>query len=231
MGNSDGFSEWDTKFFYDFILDGQAFSVERPAKLTWTRPPTSTTLITLAGTTVKQGTYLGGDAPINVYPASFSLEWSIFDKGEYFKIVETSMKTAFAAPDFIPAIWIPDLWYIPAASSGQTIWKTSRELPYDTFDITDSEYTPECYVDGVAQTLVGSSPPSAGEFYVQPSAATTQIELPSGIAGTWLLLRYPARFYIGSMELEDSADEENVWNLSAECEEHIPAKDYTFTVP
>jgi hypothetical protein len=229
--NSMGFTQWDVKFFYDFVLGGTAHTLETPGKLTWSKPGRAPIIPLMSGGTVHQGVYLGGDAPVNISRSEFSMDFSVFHKEGYYNIIETVMKTAVTPQDFFAGIRIPDVWYIPARVSGQTIWKTSRYLPFDTFDITDAEYTPECYIDGVEQTRDASSPPAATKFYIEPGVESAQVELPSGISGTWLVLWYPARMLLGQMAVDETSDDENQWDLTLDCIEHLPSRDYTFTVP
>jgi hypothetical protein len=227
-----GFSRWDIAFFDKFWVAGVEFVVERPGSMKWRRATRSQSLLTMAGTNIHQGTYLGGDAPVNLAPMEVQCKFSIADKDEAFRLGELLSMGAIAPQDFFPGIWISDVWYIPVRGAGQTTWRTSRQLPYDIVDILHlGDYTPECMIDGVAQTLVTTGTPDAGEFKVEAGVESESIVLPSGISGSYLTLRYPPKMMLTKVELDDDISEENAWEVNMKAEEFLPSRAYAFTVP
>ena len=36
---------------------------------------------------------------------------------------------------------------------------------------------------------------------------------------------------LGQISLDETVDEDNKWDLKLDCIEHLPSRDYTFTVP
>lgn len=164
-------------------------------------------LPTLARTDIFQFRGLGGDQPVNLHPFDGDLSVTVNHQEDFDLFEEVAAKGE--PVDFFFDYWVIDLWRISDATSGQTIWKTSRKLPYSIAGITHATRPPEAFIDEAAQTVITSGTPTSGEVKVPTVSGYADIETPSGIAGTHLKLRYPALMVGRFLDLRRSYTQAN----------------------
>lgn len=185
-----GYLYWDTRILrLGMYVNGYRIrgGLVHPDSANYSRNPPGTLLSTMGHSDILQTRWLGADVPVNLEPIRASFSIIAASELEYHAFMESSTGLSV---DVWPDLLIADRWHIPSANPGQTEWKTSRRLPYDLPFVTPSLRPSTAYIDDVAQTVVASSPPSAGEVYVPTTGGFATIETPAGISGTWLTLRY-----------------------------------------
>lgn len=149
-----------------------------------------------------------------------SLDLIVTSEEDYF-LLRGMLGLASIAPLRLWMDW-PEVesWII---ATGRTEWPTLRAMPYDLVSI--ATYAPRLFIGSTEQALVASSPPGAGEFYVDPSASSMLVETPdiSADAGQVLTLRYHPIRYLGLVEMTANATDEDagLWSVSITAEEHV----------
>lgn len=185
-----GYLYWDTRILrLGLCIDGRRIKggfLHPPAL--YSTPPSGISLPTLGHSDVVQHRWFGADVPVNLSPESISFEIVLSSQSDAESIDDAHRRGI--PVDVYTDIAHADHWYIPVSSSGQTLWKTSRKMPYGLPFVNTTVRPPRVLIDGVEQTVVFSSPPSAGEVYVPVVGTHTSIETVPGISGTWLTLRY-----------------------------------------
>jgi hypothetical protein len=169
-------------------IEGGAFY---PQPLAVSQASRGSVLATIGGTDIVQLVWLGGEVPVNLRPVSVPVDVVLAHEEDYWAVTEAS--ELGLAVDVYLDLPVTDIWSIAHADAGQTTWKTSRKLPYGSSltGVSLASRPPTALIDGVAQTVVASSGPGAGEVYVPDSGDYAAIETPTGIAGSYLKLRYP----------------------------------------
>jgi hypothetical protein len=177
------------------------------------------------------------DAPISLDPDRFNLELTD-NAEEEFSFLESAIQLSAREPvaGLLP-FPVEDRWIIPATV--KTDWVMSRAFSFSmlAYNAGDPKTVPRAFIEAtpggvesrVELTLVGSSPPSAGEFYLDTAADGTSIEtddLSSTYSGRVLMLRYLPKRYLRVAPASLSTDEVNAINASVSLDEVIPARTY-----
>lgn len=232
MSELSGWQNWSIAYFRKLFLSGKEIVYDFPARIKYPRQGQGNSLTTLAGTSIHQAFWLGGDAPINLMKMPIEIDFSPDSEDEYGTLQRFASLCSFSPQSLFAGIWIEDIWYIPAKVPGQTVWQTSRNLPYDLIDINDptNDYLPKAFIDDTEQDIIQVGIPGAGEVLVTPDADSFSITTPNLAAGTYLRFYYPPKFYICNANLEEEIPDNDEYNLSLSLEEHLPNRDYNFTV-
>jgi hypothetical protein len=231
----DGWSNWTIAFFRKLQFGNIEITIDRPARIRYPRQGYAATVRTLAGTTIHQPFWLGGDAPINLKPISpIEMDFEPGFESEAKQLAQQSDLCAFSPQAMFAGIWIHDIWYIPAAPDAQTDWQLSRSFPFDIVDINDAtnDYLPKVEIDGTAQTIVQTGTPSAGQVLITPDVESHIITLPakSTLSGTFLKLFYPPKIYICQTDINEEIPDNDVYTMGLSMEEHLPNRLYNFAV-
>jgi hypothetical protein len=233
MSKLDGWSQWSVAFFQKLFVGNKEIVYDLPGRIRYPRPAIGNSLTNLAGTSIHQAFWLGGDAPINLVKIPFELDFQPDAEEECFALQRFYSLCMFNPQPFFPGVWIDDFWYIPARNTGQTAWQTSRNLAYDIVDINDAtfDYMPKAFIDDVEQDIIQEGDPVEGEVKVIPDVESSTIILPSTISGTYLRFFYPPKFYICTAELVEEIPDTDEYTLGLSLTEHLPNRNYNFTIP
>lgn len=189
----------------------------------------------LAGGEFWQGSMRTAYAPRQLGGAEISIEVQATE--EYQTTLLHHLPTLLAAgPVSFWMSWpVTDGWLIPSAA--KTTWTLSRTLPF-AWGLPIADYEPRVTVidrsdlraAGVVATLTRSatSPPSAGEYYVDPAANGTTLETANltAHAGLELLALYwPVRL-IDRAPAEWSVRQHNDMEISLDLVEMVEARTY-----
>jgi hypothetical protein len=153
----------------------------------------------VSGTAVYQFNGLGGDQPVNMHPLETDVRFTASYEEDYLLFEKAAAKGE--PVDLYLDVYMIDLWLIAAANANQTIWKTSRKLPYSLSGISHATRPPKAFIDTTVQTIITSGTPIAGEVKIPDTGGFQDIETPSGIAGTYLEVRYPALFVVKLLDI------------------------------
>lgn len=233
MGRLDGWTNWSIAFFTKLFIDDVEIVYDLPGRIRYPRSGQGVSLTTLAGTSIHQPFWFGGDAPINLMKMSFELDFQPDSEDECLKLQRFASLSSFAPQKFFPGIWHEDAWYIPAQYSGQTVWQTSRYLPFDLVDINDptQDFLPKVFIDNTQQTIIQAGDPGAGEVKILPDVESASIITPVLAAGTYLRIIYPPKFYICKADLNEEIPDTDEYTLGISMEEHLPNRQYNITIP
>lgn len=190
---------WDTKPFGAVMtIDGVSLSFLADfgqGGLPRNGGSTLAEIVTHARTYITQGKLYGGTMPASVFAREWSCNAAMDREADYY-----AMHEAWAANRpvqiFVGGMPYVDRWPLGLINAGQTTLETSHPLAYNGTTVTHATNPPKAFIDGVAQVIITAGTPTAGQVKVPTSASGDPqdvITVPSGIAGTWLVLRYPAR--------------------------------------
>jgi len=233
MNNLSGWSQWSVAFFRRLFIGGTEIVYDNPARIRYPREGQANSLTTLAGTSIHQPFWFGGDAPINLMKMPIEIDFQPDAEDECFALQRFGSLCSFSPQSFFAGIWLEDIWYIPAKAAGQTVWQTSRNTAYDLIDINDptSDYLPKAFIDNIPQDIIQAGDPGAGEVKVLPDIESSSIITPDGIAGTYLRFFYPPKFYICKVSLNEEIPDTDEYVMGLSMEEHLPNRNYNITVP
>lgn len=206
--------------------------------VSWAPSPAGGSLPMLLGGSVYQTTPKEAYAPFRLGPATFQTS--------FFAEVEAEVLVVERLPNLLGAgpvqMWLPiphtDEWLIPTGA--KTTWTLSRKMPWG-WGLLPSNFPPVVKVSNprdlrasadTVLTRSATSPPSAGEYYVDIAANATEIETADLTASAGLhlsCLYYPVREWGGT--------DSNTWAVSSQQEingmrvqlglrEHVPSRTY-----
>lgn len=160
------------------------------------------------------------EEPLSVRQA-ISVDLVVIQEADYFAMRSVLALAARGPVDLWVDAPIVETWVI---ATGRTSWALRRSTAVDLAPI--ATFAPRAFVGSTELTLVSTSPPAAGEFYVEPSARALSIETATLAAnvGEVLTLRYYPIRPIGAVEVSwGHADEDvGMWTASIAAEEHLP---------
>lgn len=227
MPGTDGYQTWDASALRSLCLNGVAL-LDSVANIpaSWSPESPGAILPTMDGGGIVQLQTPGGDCPI----MSSALKISITMQHNR----EEDFRRMSVAERFPPVRWwfelpLPCLWYIPGKNAGQTTWKTDRRLPYGGAvpGVTHATHPPLVMVDGVAQTVITTGTPGAGEVLVPESAGFASVTTPAGLAGELLELWVPFELLVKISGPSTNNPQANLLAYSATLEEVQGSGDYT----
>lgn len=191
-----GYLEWSpAPYTLGILVDGHFYrggGLTPPHELNL--DPGGSVLSTLGASDVVQFRWLGGSVPINTQPISTSFTVRFINEADLYAFEQAAMSGQ--PVDFWVDQPFAEIWSIPHKSAGQILWQTSRQLPYGLPGVTQTSRPPAVLIDGVVQTLAAGSPPASGEVFVPDEQGYSEIETPSDISGSKLVLRYSPIFRV-----------------------------------
>lgn len=206
-------------FFDGAFVRGGAYY---PRGLTLEAVAGATLLQSLAGNSVQQSVWLGGDMPVNANPLRGRWQFKIATEADYQRFVNAEARgVAVELWLDLPAV---EFWYIPGADAGATTWQTLRRQPWHIAGVTHATRPPKVLIDDVELTVVTSGPPGVGEVVVANSGGsigtlTTNASDTSG--ATWLELRYHPVLLVAIKNVSREIADFNHIVVSAELVEHL----------
>ena len=166
-------------------LDGQVI----PISESWERP---TRVLRMADGSHVVQRRLGDVDRATRSPLFFQFEMTIDHESDYRRLMEIAHSGRVVL--FFASVPVIDTWYIKHAPGSQATWKTTARVGWGLPGVSHSKHPPEVQIDGVAQTIITSGTPTAGEAKVPETQSGAQnwetIETPAGLAGTRLTLLY-----------------------------------------
>lgn len=225
-----GYWFWDVQMLRGGVyLNGEIIHRGAMVPLTRSGDSPARTLTTLAGTQVLQRIGIGGDAPLNLRPLTFSARFSCDSEADYFRLVGAA--DSGTRVYLMPHLWIEDRWYIPGANPGQTTWRTSRRLahhlPGYSYDFASRQ--PQVLVDDVPQTVLSSGTPGAGEVVVPDTGGYVEVVTPAGLSGSYLALRYAPEL-VATLEVRWQNEQGNLLICEFSVIDHL-LNTYTGALP
>jgi hypothetical protein len=230
MASLSGWTQWTVAYFSRLFFMNQEIVFDFPSRIKFPKLANSAKDRNLAGTSVHQAFWLGGDAPINLTPMRFDIDFQP-DSEDELKLIERFVSlVSFRPQSFCPLIWIEDVWYIP---TGGTTWQTSRNLAYDILDYNDptNDYKPKAYIDGVLQEIITAGDPIDGQVKITIDAESGLITTPVLAAGEFLYFHYPAKFYIDMASIDSEIPDTDDYTVALSLEEHLLTRAYNFSIP
>ena len=189
-----------------------------PLGTQFTEPGGTNILRTLAGTTIAQDIWVGGDAPLNLRPMNCTMSFSLAKESDYWLFKEAAgygrpLQTWF---DF-PAV---DQWYLPAGI-GDT-FKTSRMLPWSISGIDHTSRPPAAFIDGVSKTIIKTGTPTTSQIKVPETGGDFGVvEKANASTGTLLKVRYVPIFLLSYGQLQITYQETNHVRFNVAIQEHL----------
>lgn len=113
-----------------------------------------------------------------VQEAGTEEEWFLVDG------LRASARSVFVVPYLVET----EVWSLPGGASTRALARPLASAKYGAFEST--LFGTRAFVNGVEQTVVDTSPPSANEITVGATAAGTDVETPVLTAGAVLEVRY-----------------------------------------
>lgn len=162
----------------------------------------------------------GGDERPLSARGEISIDLVVTTEADYM-LLRGILAQAAAAP---LRLWLDlpmvESWVIATA---RTSWPLRRATAFDLVPI--ATYSPRAFVGTTELTLVATSPPTAGEFFVSAAVASAEIETAdlSASAGELLTLRYHPLRELGQVEVQWAHADEDVgmWTVSITAQEHV----------
>lgn len=226
--NLEGYLMWDIHSFDRFIIRGEELVLDNPFQMRVMQKSDAARIDMITGTSINQGFYLGGNAPIQVRAMAFDMSFDFGAKEDMFKINRIMKLAARASQSFFPAYWIEEVFHIPSNLSSSE-FRLSRYFPYAT--VSKSQYMPEVYADETQLTVISTGSPTLTEALI-PNTDSDIITVHEDLDAAYLFVRYPPLFYLNTVEVEvDIPEEVGTWESSVSATEHLANKNYQFTVP
>ena len=194
----------------------------------------------LYGGAIFQTTPALAGAPLDLSPEVFNLE---MEGGAAEEQVASILRARALSQRQAVSCWLPipveDRWIIPATA--KTSWTLSRNFSFSLVALNPvvDRTVPRVFIEetpGDTETRLeltrnATSPPDAGEFYVNPATDGSSFEtldLSGTYAGRVLTLRYyPKRLVrVGPVPLSLREEEFNGLDWTLTLEELIPAREY-----
>lgn len=175
-------------------------------------------LRTLAGTTIAQDIWVGGDAPLNLRPMNVTMSFSLTKESDFWLFQEAvgygrPVQTWLDLP-------VSDQWYLPAANGD--IFKTSRILPWSISGISHATRPPAAFIDGVSKTIVTSGTPTTSEIKIPDTGGDFGlVEKASASSGTRLIVRYAPIFLFSYGQLQITYQDTNHIRFNVTVQEHL----------
>ncbi len=154
------------------------------------------TVLKTFGADATQSFWLGGDAPLNLFPLAGEAQITLRDEADFWRIQEAA---GFGRPVAVWWDWpVVDLWYVPAGPPAAPppfvfqAWQTSRHLPWHLPGVSFATRPPAAFTDSTELTLDPSFP-GAGEFTIPETGGAINALLTADLSGsgaTLLKLRY-----------------------------------------
>lgn len=170
------------------------------------------------GTTAYQ-THQERERPLSVRQ-EISLEFIVSEESDYFILRRLLGLAALAPLELFVDVPIEETWEI---ATTRTLWTMRRSTAVDLAPIAIHE--PRAFVGAVELARSATSPPGAGEFYVDSAARAATIETLdlSASAGEILSLRYHPLRLLGQVEVTFAhTDEDNgLWTVGVVAQEHL----------
>jgi hypothetical protein len=92
----------------------------------------------------------------------------------------------------VPYLVETEVWSLPGGASTRTLARPLASAKYSAFETT--LFVTRAFVNGVEQTVIDTSPPSANEITVGATAGGKDVETPALTAGAVLEIRYYAAY-------------------------------------
>lgn len=176
-------------------------------------------LVPAANGSTSYQTLAGEERPLSVRH-EIQLDLATTSEGDYFILLGLLAQAAYVPLELWLDKPLVESWVI---ATSRTAWTMRRATAHDVVPI--ASYPPRAFVGTTELTRVASSPPAAGEFFVQPAAASTTLETAdlSASAGQLLTLRYHPVRVLGSVEVgvQHADADVGLWSVTINAQEHL----------